>query len=588
MTKLTRVLLVGTLLVLLSAMMYPIAAQDAEVPGPGEGTPLIIPNFGADMATMNPFVSTDGTSSAVWTRFLPGFLGLDSDSGYFAPNAPGGIVADWVVSEDGLTYTFTLRDDVVWSDGTPITSADIAYSWQVIQDEAVNNNSNLTELRDLIASIETPDASTVVIAFNNPDCNALDSAASIPVVPSHVYTQLFPNNVDMNESRENQGGVAAVGAGPWLFLNFRPGEQVTMIANPNYPDATGEAGYVIPEGWIYKNVADQTVQTEQFLNGQLTYMGVPQAAQQDIAARGENGEFLTFETLRSNLRFIGLNLADPDNPQPGLDENGNPIDQGVHPIFGDVRVRQALQYGINFEEVNEGAFFGFGIQGATHSLEYGWSHNDDISPYPYDPDQAEALLEEAGWTDSDGDGVRECNGCETAEAGALLTFELKTNAGNTSQEALGTILQDQWGEIGFDVAFQPIDFNVLVEEFTNQTFDAVMIFWGFGFPVDPDGISVTFAPENDQPGSGFNAVSYNNARVTELLDEARALPGCDQEERKVLYGEIQQILHDESPWILVGISRNLLAAQPNVTGWAPKDTATNPALWNEDSWIAAP
>ncbi|MCU0497350.1 MAG: ABC transporter substrate-binding protein [Anaerolineae bacterium] len=579
MNKLTKILLVGVVAALVAILSLPIFAQ--EMPGAGEGGPIILPNFGADISTLNPFLSTDGTSSTVWARLYPALLGLDNEVGYYAPGAAGGLVSDWSISDDGLVYTFTLRDDWVWSDGTPVTSADVLYSWEVIVDENVTVNSNLITLRDLISSVEAPDAQTVVITFVNPDCNALDSAATIPVVPAHVWREAFPNNADMNESDFNL--TAPVTSGVWRFLNYRPGEQVTLVPDQNYPDA--EAGYIVPQGWIFKNVADQTIQVEQFLNGQLTTMGVPQNRQQELLDLVNGGQYVGFESERANYRFVGLNLADPSNPQPGLDEEGNLIEQGIHPILGDVRVRQALNYAMNFEELNEGAFFGFGIQGATHSRPDSWAHNNDIQPYPFDPERAAELLEEAGWTDSDGDGVRECNGCETAEAGTLLEFELLTNAGNTSQEALGTILQDQWGQVGFNVNFQAIDFNVLVETFTGQTFDAVMIFWGFGFPADPDGITVTFAPENDVPGIGFNAVSYSNERVTELLDEARALPGCDLEERAALYGEVQQILHDESPWIWIGGSKTLTVGQPYIQGWSPMPNAASPTLWNEDSWV---
>src|SRR5690606_5981343 len=244
-----------------------------------------------------------------------------------------------------------------------------------------------------------------------------------------------------------------------------------------------------------------------------------------------------------NIRFVGLNTADPNNPQPGLDEDGNPIDQGLHPLFGDVRVRQALNYGVDFDALNEGVYFGTGVPTPTHSGAANWVDISGIEPYPFDQEKARALLEEAGWVDTDGDGIRECRGCLYAQEvdpnfeGEPLAFELLTNAGNVSQEALGNVLVDLWGEIGFDVSFAPIDFNVLVDTFTGQQFDAVMIFWGFGFPEDPDGIRVTFGPENDLPGSGFNAVSYNNPRLNELLDTALTLPGCDRAEREVLYQE---------------------------------------------------
>lgn len=576
MRHLYKAALLGLCLALFAVL--PAIAQ--ENPEPASGAPIIEANFGGDIATLNPIISDDGSSNDVIGRIYPSLIGIDPEIGYFAPDAKDGVAESWTISEDGLTYTFTLSDDWTWTDGTPITSADYLYTWEAIQDDALLANGNLLALKDLIASVEAPDPQTVVVTFFSPDCNSIDSAATLPLVPAHVFTELYGTDYSlMNDSDFNLN--PSVTSGPFTFANFRPGEQVTTLANPDYPDAL--YGGVLPEGWVYKNVSDQTVLLEQFLAGELTWVNsVASARQQEFIDRAAAGEFQIYNAQSGTTRFIGLNLADPENPQDGLDENGEAVPQGNHPIMGDVRVRQALNYAINFEELNAGAFNGFGTQGATHSLPQAWAHNADIEPYPFDQAQAIALLEEAGWVDADGDGIRECDGCLYAEPGALLAFELLTNSGNSSQEALGTILQDQWGEVGFDVTFSPIDFNVLVETFQAQTYDAVMIFWGFGFPVDPDGISVTFAPENDVVAGGFNAVSYNNPRVNELLDQARALPGCDQAERKVLYDEVQQILHDEVPWIWIGTSTVTSVADKDLQNWDLRPTAIT--RWALDGW----
>jgi peptide/nickel transport system substrate-binding protein len=587
MNKLTKTLLVGVTMALFLVLSLPAMAQDTELPGPGEGGPIIAPNFGADIATLNPFLSDDGPSNTIIGRIYPGFIGVDDDLGNFAPGAPGGLVTDWTASEDGLTYTFTMRDDWTWSDGTPITAADVVYSWTVLEDEAVNLSGSFISTRDAIESVTAVDDYTIEMTFATPDCTAINNAGGLPIVPAHIWQEQFPNNADMNESQFNL--TAPVSANAWQFLDFAPGEQVTLIAEPTYPDAI--EGYVIPEGWIFKNVADQTVQVEQFLAGQLTTMGAPSNRQQELLDMVNAGELQGYESQRANVRFIGYNLADPNNPQPGLDEEGNPIDQGLHPVLSDVRVRQALSYGMDFEAINEAAFFGFGIQMASHIRPDSWAYNPDLEVYPYDPEMSNTLLEEAGWVDTDGDGIRNCQGClyatevDPSFEGSPLTFELLTNAGNTSQEALGTILQDQWGEIGFDVDFQAIDFNVLVDTYTAQTFDAVMIFWGFSFPDNPDDITATFSVTQDLPGNGFNAGSYYNPRVEELLDEARDLPGCDQEERAALYGEVLEILREERPWEWIGIGQTLAVAQPYVQGWDPKPTAARQTAWNEDSWV---
>jgi glutathione transport system substrate-binding protein len=153
---------------------------------------------------------------------------------------------------------------------------------------------------------------------------------------------------------------------------------------------------------------------------------------------------------------------------------------------------------------------------------------------------------------------------------------------------MGVLLLDQWADIGVKVNFEAIDFNVLVDNFTAQVYDAVSIFWGFSFPFDPDGLTEVFSIDTDLPGSGFNTGSFYNARFEELIDQSRALPGCDVAERTELYQEAYEIIKNDSPWIHIGVGQVLLVAQPNVEGWAPKVTANLEALHNEESWFIAP
>lgn len=587
MKYLSKLLFLSLCLGLFVILAIPALAQEV---GPGEGAPVLWPNFGADIATLNPILAQDGSSNRVNALLYPAFLGVDSSTGNFGQGIQGQIVDTWSISDDGLTYTFTLREDYNWSDGTPITSADVKYVWDAMQDADLRVNGNLASIKSLISSVEAPDPRTVVMTFQSPDCNALNSASKFIPVPAHIFQELYGSDYNlMNDSDYNLN--PTVTGGPFKFQNFRPGEQVTLLANLDFPDSP--IGYVAPEGYIDKNVTDQTVQVEQFLVGELTGMaGVPSARQQELQDLVDAGQYQGYTSERANYRFIALNIGDPANPQNAFDADGNPIDQGHHPILGDVRVRQALNYAMDFEAINQGAFQGFGFQGSTHSRPDNWAHKD-IPPYPYDTDMATALLEEAGWTDTNGDGIRECTSCLYAEPGTELAFKLETNAGNTSQEALGTILQDQWLQIGARVDFQPIDFNVLVEQLQAQTYDAIMIFWGFDFPANPDGeLRGVHMPEADVLNSGFNATSFNNARFNELVDQARALPGCDPAELKELYGEAYQILHDESPWIWIGGSQVLSVAQPNVNGFAPNDLAADwngsLVLYNVMSWQIAP
>ncbi len=576
MNKYIRIVMLAAALALTAMLFAPAAAQDM-----GSGAPIIEPNFGDDPTTFNPIIANDGTSYDVINRMFPDFIGVDSATVQYMGGAKGALVSNWDIAEDGVTYTFHLRSDLVWSDGVPITANDVAWFLDAVL--SGETSTPRQELSNRIASYEVVDDNTLTIVFNEANCTLIDTLNPVFPVPAHVYEEVYGDDYASMDENDYNLNPTTTGGGVFVFSNFRPGEQTTLLANADFNDA--ELGAVIPEGWVFKVVTDQVVQMEQFFAGELTFVdSVPQANRDDVKARGAAGEFQTFETPAATIRFLSLNLADPNNPQDGLDEDGNVIDQGHHPILGDVRVRQALNYGMNFDEVNEGAFFNTGVPVASHVRPTDWSFPAGLEPYPFDPDKAMALLDEAGFTDSDDDGVRECNGCEHAEEGAPLALTVKTNAGNTSQEALYTILQDQWNEIGFDITVEFVEFGTLVSEFTAQTYDAIGVFWGLATPANPNGIADIFLPEADVLGAGYNTQSFNNPRLNQLIEEARNLPGCDVETRKAMYGEAYQILRDESPWIWISTGNVLLAAQTNVENWAPRAGGSR---WNIDAWTIA-
>lgn len=583
--KRLRLFVLAAVLVL---MVAPVLAQ--EEPGPGEGGIIIEPTF-SEITTLNPLLIADGNSEDVADRLFPALIGWDVEANYYAmaPNNYGGIADSWEISEDGRTYTFMLRDDWNWSDGTPLTSADFLYSWDALNSGEIDHN--LFEVLDLIESVEAPDPQTLVITFTEADCFALNTANGIPPVPAHVFNELFGTDYGlMNESDWNLN--PDVTAYEFQFRNYRPGEQVTLLANQGFADA--QLGYVSPEGWIYKSVPDQTVQMEQFLAGQITVVdSVPSDRQAQMRELGDAGEIQYFESPSATIRFISLNTGDPNNPQDGLDEDGNPIEQGHHPILGDVRVRQALYYGMNFDAINEGALFGLGRPAATHMTPQHWAFNPDIEPFLMDLEMARALLTEAGWIDDDGDeGTTEdptpriAQGASYAEDGTELAFALTVPAGNTSAEATATLLQDQWRQVGIALEVRAIDFPVLLEDFYSQTGDAFMIFWPID-AVNPDAATRrVLHPSQDVVGNGLNAVSYNNEEMNALLDQGRTLPGCDLDELADIYGQVQQILHDDVPWIWVSTSQVPVVAQANLQNWDPR-VATNGLRWNITAWAVA-
>jgi len=550
-------------------VVIPAAAQ--------EGGIILEGNIGGDVATLNPILSSDTASSRIIGLTNVGFLGVDVQNAVIAPNQPGALVSDWTVSEDGLIYTFTLRQDLAWSDGTPITSADIAYSWEAIKlgaeglvDVPASYVIDPTEATGIL-DVTFPDDYTVVVTFATAECTALGYAASLVPVPAH----LLPEDVStLGDAEFNLN--PTVGSGAFLFSELRPGEQVAVIANPDYVDAIN--GTVVPEGYIYKSVGDQTVQVEQFLAGELNMIDNPPVNRRaDI--RATDAQYYNYPG--NAWDYLAFNLADPNNPQNAFDEAGNLIDQGNHPIFGDIRVRQAIALGVDVESIISAAVFNEGQRMTSFLIPASWAYDDALAPIPFDTTAAAALLAEAGWVDADGNGVLEATADALyAEEGTEFTFTLFTNQGNTRRNAIATLIQDQLSQLGIRVDYQTIDFNTLLDIIDSQTFDSVILGWRNGYPDDPDATQL-FTPASDVIGSGSNFTSFNNAEFTDLNAQAKSLIGCAVEERAPLYQQMQAIMQEELPYLWLFAQDGVYTASANVSGFDPLPSQM---LWNIDAW----
>jgi peptide/nickel transport system substrate-binding protein len=576
MLRLKRLLLAGASVALLASLIVPVVAQEA--PAPGEGGILIEGNFGGDPATMNPILASDTASQRVYSLMFPGLIGANPETAEFVmddPTAPA-LVNGWTISEDGLVYTLTLRQDWTWTDGTPMTTADVIYTWNAIVASLEGTvDSPLGFITDQIESVEATDDFTLVVTMKNNSCTALSNIASIYPVPSHVLPADLAelNNADFNLNPSVTGG-------SFTFGEFRAGEQVGLQANPNPPDGNP----TLSTGWIYRVVPDQTVLVEQFLAGETNVIdGPPVTRRAEIEAMGAAGDANVYPFPGNAWDYLALNQADATNPQPATDEAGNPIDQGNHPLFGDVRVRQAIARAIDVDSIINGAVAGYGSRMTSAIIPASWAYAQDLPPIGFNPEEALAILAEAGWVDDDNDPATPlvADGAMYAEDGTPFRFTLYTNEGNSRRGAVGTLIQDQLSQIGIEVDFQAIDFNTLIELLDSQTFDAVVLGWRNGWPDDPD-VTQLFTPVGDVPGNGSNYTSYNNPRVIELNEQARALPGCDQAARAELYAEMQAIMQEDLPYIWLYAIDGMYASAGDVQGFGPFPSNL---YWNVQSWF---
>jgi peptide/nickel transport system substrate-binding protein len=303
---------------------------------------------------------------------------------------------------------------------------------------------------------------------------------------------------------------------------------------------------------------------------------------------------------------MGFNLADPANPQPGLDAEGNYVEQGIHPIFGDANVRIAIAHALDVigmigtrpegDNAATGILEGNGYPIATHNSQTS-TIDPGVAPREYDPELAMQMLEDAGWTDSDGNGIRECHGClyattvDAAYEGHDLAFELITNSGNLLREAAGESIRLQLAEVGIQVDYQAIEFSTLITEARSQTFDAIILGWtGLYIPFTPGAeILSIFGAPGDAPGAGFNFMSLQNQEMEALINQADSLPAaadgsypaCDRATRDGMYAEVMRMLYENPPYVWLYTPNVMIAAQGSVENWDPVPFSPRQ---NMDAW----
>ncbi len=520
-------------------------------------TPAPLPQGGfvtevsfADAKILNPILSNDSASADIEELLFGAALDTDPFTGELVPDMTEG----WDVSEDGLTYTFHVRDGIYWSDGTQVTAKDFAFTYEALMYGELDS-PRLSNV-EYIEEINLIDDLTVEIIFSEVNCAALTDLG-LRWLPAHVYA---PDYSDVMTHDQNNN--PTVVNGPMMFQEWVKDDHITLVRNPDY-----WRGAPYLDGFIYKIVPTATVGVQQLKTGEVDiYDGIEPKYLVEMELQEHLNIFKYFD---DGYTYVAFQMGLPDDPQPRLNEDGSVNEEhGIHPILGDVRVRYAVTAAIDRNAIISKVIFGQGAPLDANVLPaIKWAYNDELVPRENDLELAAALLEEAGWTDEDGDGVRECHGCMYSEEGAPLKLGLITNQGNETRESIGLILQDQLGELGFEIEFEPIEWNAFLGLLVGQTFDLCIIGWT-NLGSDPDDESL-FASQNDLPDAAFNFVSYFNPEVDRLEKEAKTLPGCAAEDRAPLYKQIQQYIYEDAPYAFLYVPRIIFVNNKRIGGLDP-------------------
>ncbi|XZK59796.1 ABC transporter substrate-binding protein [Clostridium perfringens] len=455
----------------------------------------------------------------------------NNEKGEPVPN----VAESYEVSEDGKTYTFKLNKGIKFTNGQELTAKDVAFTFTSICDpgydgprmDAVNNLVGYEEYNKgdakSVEGIKVIDDYTISFTNKNVDAAGIWNF-SYGIMPESVYGFEKGNFQAVKDKL-----LEPVGSGAYKFVHFKPGQEVKFEKNPDYWKGEPKIPYI-----VIKVTNAQTL-LQELMAGTVDIDRVG-AKPENIDPLKQAG-FLNLDLyMKNGYGYIGLNY--------GSDKVKDP------------KVRQALLYGLNREGFMQSYYQGYGQVYNSHILPTSWAYNPDVPKYEYNPEKANQLLDEAGWKDTNGNGVRDKDGVE-------LELQWLTYTGSKYVDALIPIVQQSWEQIGVKVTPELMEFGTMMDKVNNREYDIFNGAWNLSIDPDPSGI---FAISQDVPG-GFNNIGWRNEEADKLLKEGKGT--TNQEERKKAYAEWQLKFSEDVPYILLGNAQEMFASNSRVKGYNP-------------------
>ncbi len=542
------------------------AQEEAAQPeaAPAEPTTIVYALY-QEPEILNPFVATQTAAGEVNSMVVEGLLGVDPDGNRFpvlAKEVP--TIENGLVSEDGLTVSYNLKEGVVWSDGEPFTCDDVVFTYEAVTNP--ESGAVSTTGYDKIESVTCDGDYKVTVQFSEFYAPYLTLFGAI--MPRHATG----DPADMQNWDYNWSGL--MGTGPFKLTEWVSGDHITLVKNENYREYPDKPK---ADQIIVRIIPSREVGKALITSGEIDILW--DLTEADVPEFEENPDVNVNKRPSPGTERLLLNLADPT-----LDATDDPLNN-PHPILGDVRVREAIQYGIDKQFIVDELLFGATTVG-TSELNIGWAQCD-IPPSEYNPDKARQILDEAGWKDEDGDGIRECHGCQYAEEGAPLRLKLQTTTGNQLREEAEQLLIEMMRDIGLEFYIENVPSSELFGSWASGAFrkhghfDVLMYTTSGG--IDPQSHMYGYFHKDSMPteangGRGFNYSRWVNDRASAAIDAAGATP--DQAERKAQYQIACEEIAKELPHIYLYDRSDVHLSRSNIVNFD-----VNP--WDNQTWNAA-
>ncbi len=519
--KTFRVLLVALLSSLLATMLIGCGQPKSNAENhfnqsyPAESGGTLVDAMSGEPSGLIAMMAGESSASAIASNIFNSLLKYDKNL-----ELTGELAQSWDVSSDQKTITFHLKPNLKWADGMPLTSEDVLFTWKTVTDDKTRSPYGADY--KLVKKAEAPDSKTFKVSYAQPYAPALDSWSGLHILPKHLLKEQDINNTPFSRN--------PVGSHYYQLDQWKKGESLSLKRNPNATQGQAKIDHLVS-----RIIPDRASQFLELMADNIDSMSLNsiQYARIFPSRPDLNAKIAQYKELGNSYTYLGFNLK--------------------HKPFDDVRVRQAINYAINKQEIIDGVLLGLGLPVASpYKPGTRWS-NPKLQPYPYDPQKAIALLKEAGFEDHDHDGILDRDG-------QPLSFEILTNQ-NKEREMSAVLVQRRLKEIGIDVKIRVVEWATFISRFIKTgDFNVVLLGWGLG--LEPDQFNIWHSSQQ-APGQ-FNFIGYKNPKVDKLLEAGRLELNPDK--RMKIYHEFAEILLEDSPIVYLSAGYSLQGVHKRIKG----------------------
>lgn len=486
-----------------------------DAPHPASPGGTMIDAMTGEPSGLIAMIAGESAASAIAGNIFNSLLKYDKNL-----DLTGELAQSWEVSADQRTITFHLKPNLKWADQRPLSSADVLFTWQKVTDD--NTRTPYGSDFKLVSKAEAPDAQTFRVTYAVPYAPALDTWAGLHILPKHLLQDQDINNTAFARH--------PVGSHYYKLSDWKNGQYLKLSRNPYA--SQGQANI---EHLLSRIIPDKAAQFLELSADNIDSMALnPIQYARIFPSRPDLSKNIgLYKELGNSYSYMGFNLK--------------------RKPFDDVRVRQAINYAIDKQEIIDGVLLGLGEPVASpYKPGTRWS-NPKLKPYPYDPNKARALLREAGFADTNGDGILE-------KDGKPFSFEILTNQ-NKEREMTAVLIQRRLKEVGIEVNIRVLEWASFLGRFIKpKQFDAVVLGWSLS--LDPDQYGIWHSSQQ-APGQ-FNFISYSNPQADKLLEAGRIELNPDK--RMKIYHAFSKILLEDSPVIYLSAGYGLSAIHKRVKG----------------------